>query len=172
MQMPVMASELFQGVAAPFKGLAVVSFKGARAVRSVWMDTVHKYAHEKCGAARPAAVSSHGPTDAPRLAQLSKHERFHRQEPGRRLRLDDVPVPLLLSGAPLPLPGEPAAGRPIDPPAQRHPVHRRLVLRLCGHDGRLLDAVRRVQAGPIRRVCALGADAHRRRHNHVHPPGA
>jgi hypothetical protein len=41
-----------KGVGKFGKGFLFISFKGAKAVRSVWMDTVHAYAHQQCAARR------------------------------------------------------------------------------------------------------------------------
>ena len=37
---------LLKGVGKLGQGLVVISFRGALAVRSVWMETVHAYAHK------------------------------------------------------------------------------------------------------------------------------
>jgi hypothetical protein len=62
--MPGAAGQLLDGVAGLGKGIMVVGFKGAAAMRSVWMDTVHAWAHRwrvawrvRCAGARGRACA-------------------------------------------------------------------------------------------------------------------
>jgi hypothetical protein len=52
--------KLLMGVGDLGKSMVIISFRGARAIRGVWMETVHAYAHRTC-VARPAAFARSRP---------------------------------------------------------------------------------------------------------------